>query len=220
MNATPPKVRCLRCWQSPEACICSAIVTTTSPLRILILQHPQESRNPKSTSRLLAISIKGSVHKVGLSWRSLSAALGVDTAPRNWAVLYLGPRKDSAAFKANESIRLTDRKGLTVAETDLEGIIVLDGNWKQAKTLWWRNAWLTRIKRVILNPNRNSAYGELRRQPRKNCLSTLESTAACLAELTGQKAIETILLSNQEKLLERVLEPNPKSFLLGAVKMT
>jgi hypothetical protein len=29
---------------------------------------------------------------------------------------------------------------------------VLDGNWAQAKALWWRNAWLTRLRRFVVVP--------------------------------------------------------------------
>lgn len=205
MDTSIPQVKCIQCWQPLEACYCSLVTQTVSPLKLLILQHPQESRNPKSTSRLLALSIPQATHKVGLSWSSLSAALGKNAEPRLWAVLYLGPKKDSINLGPNEAIRIVDRKGLTAPKMKLEGVIILDGNWKQSKTLWWRNAWMTRLKRIILNPQQSSIYGLIRRQPRKNCLSTIEATATCLAALSGQTQIEETLLLNQEKFLERFI---------------
>src|SRR5204862_7870678 len=28
----------------------------------------------------------------------------------------------------------------------LDGIVLLDGSWKEAKTLWWRNPWLLKLQ--------------------------------------------------------------------------
>ena len=43
---------------------------------------------------------------------------------------------------------------------DIEGIVLLDGTWSQAKALWWRNAWMLKCQRVILGPKRPSRYGQ------------------------------------------------------------
>jgi len=51
---------------------------------------------------------------------------------------------------------------------DLEGIVLLDGTWSQAKALWWRNAWMLKCQRVILGPAHPSRYGKLRREPRRD----------------------------------------------------
>ena len=32
----------------------------------------------------------------------------------------------------------------------LEGAVLLDGSWNQAKTLWWRNPWVLKAKRIAL----------------------------------------------------------------------
>ncbi len=200
-------VRCIECWQATETCFCNQLSVVESPMRVLILQHPQESRRPKSTARLLALSLKGSIHRVGLSWPSLSSALKQPARPENWAVLFLGPRKDSDAFKPQEKIRIVDRKGGVVPRPKIDGLIVLDGNWKQSKTLWWRNPWLVRIKRVLLNPSSGSEYGVYRKQPRANCLSTLESAATCIAILAKTPATEQVLKDNQGKFLERFALP-------------
>ena len=36
----------------------------------------------------------------------------------------------------------------------LDGIVLLDGSWKEAKTLWWRNPWLLKLHRIVLDPPR------------------------------------------------------------------
>jgi len=52
----------------------------------------------------------------------------------------------------------------------LEGIVALDGTWAQAKTMWWRNAWLLKLKRSGASPVaalavREAAQGAAPRMP-------------------------------------------------------
>ena len=51
----------------------------------------------------------------------------------------------------------------------LEGIVLLDGSWSEAKTLWWRNPWLLRLRRLVLDPRHRSRFGRVRREPRRCC---------------------------------------------------
>jgi hypothetical protein len=131
----------------------------------------------------VASAVKGSVHRVGLSWPSLSRALGEKAENGHWAVLYLGALKDAKKLVEDQPFQILNRKGAAVPINELRGLIVLDGNWKQAKTLWWRNPWLLRLQRAVLNTSRRSQYGDLRRQPRKHCLSTIEAVAESLGAL-------------------------------------
>jgi DTW domain-containing protein YfiP len=84
---------------------------------------------------------------------------------------------------------------------ELEGIIILDGTWSQAKTLWWRNAWLLKVRRAILNPTHKSLYGRLRKEPRKECLSTIESIAETLTALGEPQKVGDDLRGVFSKLL-------------------
>jgi len=64
-----------------------------------------------------------------------------------------------------------DAKGAALPDQDaalpgIAGIVVLDGSWSQAKTLWWRNPWVLKARRIVLAPGRPSRYGALRREPR------------------------------------------------------
>jgi DTW domain-containing protein YfiP len=88
----------------------------------------------------------------------------------------------------------------------IEGIVVLDGSWSQAKALWWRNAWMLKCQRVILGPARPSRYGRLRREPRRDGLSTIEATAMLLAGLEGRPDIAETLHASFERMLARYRE--------------
>jgi DTW domain-containing protein YfiP len=171
----------------------------------LILQHPQEARNPLGTARLLAQAAPGSVHKVGLSWRSLGAALGREAVPSEWAVLFLGALKESSKLDPEVPFRVVERTGKNViAPRRVKGIVLLDGNWKQSKTLWWRNPWLVRLNRIMLNPQMPSRWGGLRRQPRKNALSTIEAAAETLRGLNEAPEIPEALLNLFDKHVDKI----------------
>ena len=117
---------------------------------------------------------------VGLSWRNLAHALGEEGVDvRRWAVLF--PDKESSGNQ------VASRAGAVVPPASLEGIVVLDGTWSKAKTLWWRNPWLSKLNRLTLKPAKPSIYGSLRAEPKREYVSTLESVAAALT-LCGEPA--------------------------------
>ncbi len=98
-------------------------------------------------------------------------------------MLYLGSAK-VADLDTDAEIVAINRKGEVEPHQrailgDIEGIVLLDGTWSQAKALWWRNAWMLKCQRVILGPKRPSRYGKLRKEPRGDGLSTIEAAACC-----------------------------------------
>lgn len=186
---------CPQCWKDLSSCICSQITSIPNTIEVLILQHPQEARSPWTTSRLLALGLKNCTHRVGFSWPSLKAALKKEVWPQNWAVLFVGTKKDSQKINRDQPFALVDRKGQSVPLEGIEGIVVLDGTWKQSKTLWWRNPWLLKLKRVVLNSELKSLYGDLRKEPREGLLSTLEATALTLEALTQSNVEKNHLMA-------------------------
>jgi DTW domain-containing protein YfiP len=86
---------------------------------------------------------------------------------------------------------------------DIEGIVLLDGTWSQAKALWWRNAWMLKCQRVILGPRQPSRYGKLRREPRRDGLSTIEAAAMLIGSLEQRPDIEAALYASFEGMLAK-----------------
>lgn len=172
---------------------------------VLILQHPQEQDRVLGTARLLAENLARGTLTVGLSWRNLSHALKQPADAKDWGVLYLG---SSHAAKAKGSLVALDRKGAPLADqaagrAGLKGIVVLDGNWSQAKALWWRNAWLTKLRRFVVVPDGPSLYGDLRREARSDAVSTLEAVALALSVLEADAAVRDKLLAPFRELLAK-----------------
>lgn len=170
---------------------------------VLILQHPRERRNTLATAELAAALLRRTRLAVGLSWANLREALGRAAETREWAVLHLGSARPEA-FGPAELVVL-DRRGVPeagpAALAGITGIVLLDGTWKEAKTLWWRNPWLQKLHRLVLNPQRMAHYGRVRREPRRTALSTLEAAALALSRLEGRPELEQALLASLDRLI-------------------
>ncbi|MEA2819219.1 MAG: tRNA-uridine aminocarboxypropyltransferase [Bradyrhizobium sp.] len=202
---------CPSCHKPQPLCICDSITPIENEISLLILQHPQEQDRALGTARLLALHFKNAVLKIGLSWPSLSKALGRPVHdPSRWAVLYLGSAK-VAELDTDREVVAINRKGEVEDNQrailkDIEGIVLLDGTWSQAKALWWRNAWMLKCQRIILGPAKPSLYGRLRREPRRDGLSTIEAAAMLLAALEKRTDIEATLNASFERMLARYRE--------------
>src|SRR3981189_1066088 len=102
---------CPDCGKPLPLCICDSIEPIESRISLLILQHPQEQDRALGTARLTALHFKNAVVKIGLSWPSLSRALGRPVHdPSRWAVLYLGSAKVSQ-LQPDRDIVATARNG-------------------------------------------------------------------------------------------------------------
>jgi DTW domain-containing protein YfiP len=198
---------CTHCRKPTQLCVCEGIQPVKTKTAVLILQHPQEQDIDLGTARLAALHLTNAVLKVGLSWSNLTKALGRYADPKKWAVLYLGSANASAEAPGQDVV-LVDKKGKALGDQsalmrDIEGIIVLDGTWSQAKAIWWRNAWLLKCRRVILGPRAPSRYGKLRKEPRKDGLSTIEAVGLLLSRLERRPDIEIALAAGFDRLLAK-----------------
>jgi DTW domain-containing protein len=189
---------CTSCLRPQEQCICGKIASSENTSRILILQHPQEQYKLLNSAMLSHLALKNSVLRVGLSWRNLNQALGEETDQKQWGVLYL-----KGIIDPSRLIELYDtkQKRLLPIKTKFKGIIVLDGSWKQAKSMWWRNPWLLKLTRITLNPSHKS----LRGQVKKEGLATIEAIALALDRLGENAEIGEGLRRQYEEL---IIKPN------------
>ena len=174
-------------------------------LFVLILQHPQEKGEALATAVVTSTLLRRAELVIGLSWPNLSRVLGRAADPKRWAVLYLGSTRP-AAFGLQREVVALDGRGEPAADQEtilraLDGVVLLDGTWKEAKTLWWRNPWLLKLRRLVLNPQHPSRYGRIRREPRREALSTLEAAALVLKHLDGGREIEAALLGALDNLI-------------------
>ena len=203
---------CKNCEKPAALCVCDRITgKLANRTEVLVLQHPQEPDKILGSARLTELSLKRVDIKVGLSWASLSHALDRDADNSDWGVLYLGSLPaELTESQLAKPLLVLDRAGKErlLKPSPLKGIVVLDGTWSQAKTLWWRNAWLLKLQRVLIHPKEPSAYGRLRKEPRRECLSTIEAVAETLDALGENPEIRKTLRALFRTLLQRTRDAN------------
>ena len=136
--ATPD---CPHCRKPLQLCVCEDVTPIKNRVEVLILQHPQEQDRTLGTAQLTAMHFANAVLRIGLSWPSLSKALGRPVAdPSRWAVLYLGSAK-VADLDTTEEVVAINRKG-EVEENQrailrgVEGVVLLDGTVVSSEQKW------------------------------------------------------------------------------------
>ncbi len=173
-------------------------------LFVLILQHPRERKESAATAALVPAMLRRAGLVVGLSWPNLARLVSGPADPRRWAVLYLGSARP-ATLGGAELVAL-DRRGEPAADqkaalAGLDGVVLLDGSWSEAKAMWWRNPWLLKLRRLVLNPQHPSRWGRIRREPRREALSTIEAVALLLRRLENRPDIEAALAAALDRLI-------------------
>ncbi|MBS1962839.1 MAG: DTW domain-containing protein [Bdellovibrionales bacterium] len=214
-------MNCENCGKPESLCVCASVVPKANRHAVLFFQHPQEPDKELGSALLAHRALENSVLKIGLSVSNLKKALGrEDAVPAKWGVLYLGSGIKGLAERPGGFIKpglypvkkdgeLLPEKETAEVLASLEGVILLDGTWSQAKTLWWRNSWLLKCRRLVLVPRTKSLYGELRKEPRRECLSTIETTADTLDALGEDPAISTHLRALFAELLAKYRASRP-----------
>ena len=204
---------CSHCKRVARYCVCDCVTSIRTKTKLLILQHPQEPGVDIGTAPILSAAFPGTIVKTGLSWPNLKKILGADVDQKRWGVLYLGSVRVED-LPDTRSLFAVDKKGIPLEQSDatlkqLEGIVILDGTWSQAKTLWWRNAWLLKLPRLVLKPKLRSRYDAIRKEPRTGCLSSVETVGEVMNVLERRDDIQTLLEKPLEELIGRLKKNRP-----------
>lgn len=156
---------CYRCMKPAVTCLCARVPRVDNRTRIWVLQHPRERRHPIGTVRLLALALA----RMRLDVTFLSGPRGaLPEIEPGTAVLYPG-----ADARPLESLSPEERP---------EQLIVLDGTWHHAHTLARDLGFLGGVPKVTLGAVDPSRY-RIRREPRAECVSTVEAVVAALRVL-------------------------------------
>jgi hypothetical protein len=148
-------------------CVCGVIPQVVTRTGIIILQHPRERRHAVGTARIARLGLPRA--EVSVAWfgrdRRPTAHLAV---PEGTQVLY--PHPDARELTS-----------LAPGERPSH-LLVLDGTWGHAHVLRRANPWIAALPHVRLTPSRPSGY-RIRREPRRECLSTIEAIVRALEVL-------------------------------------
>jgi len=198
----PKSEACPDCLRPLTLCFCGKTKAFPTKLRVLILQHPAEKLKLWNSAMLAHKTLENSALRVGLSWPNLRKAAGVEIAePGKWGVLFL-----KGKHRLEKPLNLFNRKEAPLEDASfLQGIVALDGSWKQAQALWWRNPWLLRLNRIALRPEEKSRRG----QAKAAGMATIESIAQTLRLLGEESAVSEGLLRQYEELVVGPLSVSP-----------
>jgi DTW domain-containing protein YfiP len=162
--AIPTRPSCDRCARPLPVCFCAHLQVLSTRTRVMLLQHPRESRKAIGTARMAHLSLPNSVLRVGTDFSAdpvVNAALA-ESSPTY--VLFPGAQAvDVATLPCDRAITL----------------LMVDGTWWQARKLLKLNPAVAALPRVAFTPSRPSQY-RIRRQPAEFCVSTIEALAEVL----------------------------------------
>lgn len=158
---------CKQCHYPANTCLCFAIQTIESSVKVLIIQHPKEVDHAKNTVRLLKLSLKNLVVLIENQDNFKSQLTHYLNLANHPAIIY--PSTTSLPLEKINNSPLHDL------------LILLDGSWRQAYGLWCRHTRLHPLPQYHFSAPPNSNY-TIRHTPRDNSLSTLEAVAYALSQ--------------------------------------
>lgn len=159
------RAECYRCFRAKSVCICDRVPVIANQTGVIVLQHHREVLHPIGTARIARLGFRN----VSVRIARRSQSLAVDSnVPPNTALLYPRPDArnldeiDPSEFPAN--------------------LMVLDGTWSQANSMYRSNPWLHDLPHLVIEPPTESNY-RIRRQPKSGCLSTIEALVYALKRI-------------------------------------
>ena len=189
--AFEPRPVCLRCRRPKGSCYCELIPRLDTTTRVVLLQHPRERDMPIGTARMANLSLPNSELHVGVNWQQSAALLSAISDPQRPALL-LYPGDD-----ATDVARRPPAGPVT--------LVVVDGTWSQAKKMIRENPILRELPRFTFQPPNPSEY-RIRREPKPNCVSTIEALVFALGALEGEPVRFRALLLPFRRMIDRQIE--------------
>ncbi|MCA9627556.1 MAG: DTW domain-containing protein [Myxococcales bacterium] len=181
---------CYRCHKPEALCVCEDLARVDNQTRILILQHPRERFHPIGTARFAELGLRNVRAEISWSDTGRSIRRELDVEPGT-GLLYPHP----------EAKLLSE---LAPAERPRQ-LIVLDGTWHHAHTMYRENPWLHALPHYALRPEEPSRY-RIRKEPREECVSTLEAITQALEQLEpGLEGLER-LLGSFDRMIDQQID--------------
>lgn len=155
---------CYRCFKPQLTCICARLPSVANRTEVVVLQHPRERLHPIGTARFAQLGLERSA--VHVAWN----AGDVEHEPPDWL-----PERVGLLYPAPHAIELS---AVPIAEQPTR-LLVLDGTWNTARTLYRDKRWLHGLPHYRLLPAEPGRY-RLRREPQHDYVSTIEAIVGAL----------------------------------------
>jgi DTW domain-containing protein YfiP len=216
---------CPRCHRPPILCVCDAIpkekVSTST--NILVLQHRNEhKRTSLSTVPLMPMVLSNCIVKVGYNFLPESLELVQKYLDRGKKPLLLFPGPDAVSLDVEDernnllqSMGNTNDDSVDTNVNDGEGelLILIDGTWNEARRMLKQSPVLVdACQQVQFTCEYESIYGQLREEPEKHCISTLEACAESLTLLEPDENVATKAKQSLHKAMKHMVDIKQKLY--------
>lgn len=178
-----PRPMCYSCFRPESHCLCQEINPIECHCNFLLLQHPNERRKYHSTARLLKRALPQTKILSGIRFSPEQ----IESTLANQKAYLLYPAKNAVGA---ESVDLDKNSS----------IIVIDGTWVEARKIIYRNSFLREVPTISFSTALRSNF-VIRKQPRENCLSTIESVAHLL-QINARAKIDEPTAARYEYLFQ------------------
>lgn len=157
----------------------------------MLLQHPRERRVGIGTARMTHLSLPNSELHEGVVFEDDARIAALASDPTT-ALLFPGGDAPAAGG------------------APVRSLIVVDGTWWQARKMLALNPRLASVRRIGVTPRAPGNY-RIRREPRPECLATVEAVASALGALEGEPARFDEMLRAFTFMVDRQIEHQARS---------
>lgn len=173
---TNRRQRCQQCARPQSHCLCALIPSLPSQTRILLIQHPDETKHALNTARMTALGLHNAELIVAETVDDLEGYL----EQPGYRVGLLFPGEDAQQLSAYQAEQLPWL------------LVVPDGTWRKARRILYCNPLLATLPRVTLPSGLSSRY-RLRKAPDAQALATVEAVSYALDLLEPDKDFSPLL---------------------------
>ncbi len=180
---------CEQCLKAKAACICDWISPVNNQTRIVILQHPDETKKPLGTAKIATLCLDNVELWVGVDFSNVPYFNELVTDFKHCAaVLYPAElATDLNDWTCNDSL-INNLNNDNCSKT----LIVLDGTWRNTREIMLSNKPLQDLLKVKLKPSKHSDY-RIRKAPMVESLSTVEAISLSLSILEPETRVDPML---------------------------
>lgn len=158
-----PRLVCYTCFRPRRVCYCDHAARLDNRTHVTIVQHPREQFHPLGTARIVARCLSNV--ELVVAHPGWARARAAQLFPAGAALLYPGQgARELASIPARERPR---------------ALVVLDGTWHHARTLYRDHPVLHDLPLVSFVPPHPTEY-RVRREPKAEYVSTVEAVATAL----------------------------------------
>ena len=189
---------CYKCNRAQSTCICEYITPINNRVRVIVLQHPEETRQAKGTAIIAALSLSNVELWVGEDFTHHQALNDL---------LLCSPQSSFLVYPEASNMtlpQLSEYYANGQSDQDVN-LIFIDATWRKAKKIFLSSANLSALPRVTLGNDKQSTY-RIRKVPASGYLSTIEAIAYSLMVLEQDEAGYQPLLQVFDKLINQQID--------------